>query len=82
MGATTVIVAVAGAGKTELVARQIAAEPNLRRTMLLTYLTRNQIEDSARIAGKLGVYEEYPRIMNCLPFLGHKKWETFYAYGL
>ena len=21
-------------------------------------------------------------IMNCLPFLGHKKWEAFYAYGL
>jgi len=19
--------------------------------------------------------------MNCLPFLGHKKWEAFYAYG-
>ena len=20
--------------------------------------------------------------MNCLPFLGHKKWEAFYVYGL
>lgn len=69
MGATTVIIAVAGAGKTELIARQIAAEPNLRRTMLLTYLTRNQIEDSARIAGKLDGREEYPRIMGWFSFL-------------
>ena len=21
-------------------------------------------------------------VLNCLPFLGHEKWEAFYAYGL
>ena len=25
--------------------------------------------------------EEGRVILNCLPFLGHKKWEAFYAYG-
>lgn len=69
MGKTTVVVAVAGAGKTELVARRIASEPKPERAMLLTYLTRNQIEDSARIAGKLDGRAGYPRVMGWFSFL-------------
>lgn len=69
MGATSVIIAVAGAGKTEYIAQKIVAEPDLRRTMLLTYLTRNQIEDSARIVGKLDGREEYPRVVGWFSFL-------------
>ena len=26
-------------------------------------------------------YKKSRVYMNCLPFLGHKKWEAFYAYG-
>lgn len=69
MGTTTVIIAVAGAGKTEFVAQRIAAEPDLGRTMLLTYLIRNQIEDSARIVGRLDEQAGYPRVMGWFSFL-------------
>lgn len=63
------VIAVAGTGKTELVAQWIALEPKPERTMLLTYLTRNQIEDSARIAGKLDGRAGYPRVMGWFSFL-------------
>lgn len=69
MSENSVLIAVAGAGKTELVATQIANEPDLNRTMLLTYLTRNQVEDSARVAEKIRMRLGYPRVMGWFSFL-------------
>ncbi|MGR1082640.1 hypothetical protein ACUYFE_01225 [Olegusella massiliensis] len=69
MSENSVVIAVAGAGKTEFVAERIANEPNLDRTMLLTYLTRNQVEGSARVAEKIRMSSEYPRVMGWFSFL-------------
>lgn len=65
----SVVIAVAGAGKTQLVANRISLEKFPERTWLLTYLTRNQIEDSARIAEKISFVSNFPRVMGWFGFL-------------
>jgi len=38
-------------------------------------------EDGGHFDG-IQIFNKYRHpVMNCLPFLGHKKWEAFYAYG-
>lgn len=64
-----VLIAVAGAGKTERVASDIAAEEHPAKVFLLTYLTRNQVEDSVRVATKMTKGNEFPRIMGWMSFL-------------
>lgn len=65
----SVVIAVAGAGKTEELATRIAAEENTRRVLVLTYTERNQSEDAARIASKLKVGQTSPEVSGWFSFL-------------
>ena len=64
-----VVIAVAGAGKTEEIAELISSEPDTRRTLLLTYTERNQREDASRIAAKLGADQKMPDVTGWFSFL-------------
>ena len=64
-----VLIAVAGAGKTETIAQRVAAEGDTGRVFLLTYLVRNQLEDSARIAKRIQIGKPAPRVMGWFNFL-------------
>jgi len=47
---STALIAVAGSGKTERLAREALREPNPTRVAILTYTTTNQHEDALRLA--------------------------------
>ena len=64
-----VIIAVAGAGKTDELASLIAAEPNPRRVLVLTYTERNQREIAARVALKTGGSIPSADVMGWMAFL-------------
>ena len=63
------IVAVAGAGKTERLAKAVVDEPNPERVLVLTYTTTNQREDAARIAQRMNRRGTYPKVMGWCAFL-------------
>ena len=61
------VIAVAGAGKTTMLAQSVASESDLGRTLVLTYTTTNQLEDSARIASCTRDF--VPKVMGWFTFL-------------
>lgn len=63
------IIAVAGAGKTRTVVQSMLQEPDLGRTFLLTYMTRNQLEGSTRLAKYLTSDSAFPHVMGWFSFL-------------
>lgn len=65
----SVVIAVAGAGKTEEIATRIAGEKNTRRVVLLTYTERNQREDAARVVSKLSSVQGVPEVSGWCSFL-------------
>jgi hypothetical protein len=64
-----VIVAVAGAGKTEEIASRVSDSSNLSSVLLLTFTVRNQNEDAARVASKLKPSGGIPTVMGWQAFL-------------
>jgi len=65
----TAVIAVAGAGKTERLAKAVLCEPSTSRTIVLTYTTTNQLEDSLRIASSAPTPYDLPRVTGWRSFL-------------
>jgi hypothetical protein len=63
------VIAVAGAGKTERLAKAVVDEPDPERVLVLTYTTTNQREDAARIAQRMNRRGTYPKVMGWYAFL-------------
>lgn len=63
------IVAVAGAGKTTMLARAVSQERDMSRTVVLTYTTTNQLEDAVRISTFLDRGSQMPRVTGWCAFL-------------
>jgi hypothetical protein len=68
----TAIIAVAGAGKTKRVAEAVLNEPDASRTIVLTYTTTNQLEDSLRIASNAPAPYGLPKVTG---------WRSFHLRG-
>lgn len=65
----TVVVAVAGAGKTTMLARAVAAEQDPSRVAVLTYTMTNQVEDAMRVASFGRTNHSGLRVMGWCAFL-------------
>ena len=63
------IVAVAGAGKTTMLAHAVSQEKDRSRTVVLTYTTTNQLEDAVRISKVLDRGTQIPRVTGWCAFL-------------
>ena len=65
----TALVAVAGSGKTEWLARAALQEPNPARVTVLTYTITNQYEDALRLATRARSASTVPKVIGWRSFI-------------